>query len=123
MYGCVISGYIMSITGCMHIYTMTAISFERFYILKNPTSIKQIDSIFIHKIILILVLVSLFWSSIPLFGWSYYSLEDGLLTCSVEWKERSFNVISYNICIFIFVFFLPFCVIFFSNLNSLFIVS
>jgi len=33
----------------------------------------------------------------PMFGWSYYSLEDGLVSCSVEYNEKSINLISYNL--------------------------
>lgn len=41
-------------------------------------------------------------------GWSYYSLEGALTSCSVEWKDKSWNVITYNITIFVFVFIIPF---------------
>lgn len=63
------------------------------------------------------------WAIFPVFGWSYYSVEGALTSCSVEWAERSFNVISYNVAIFIFVFILPFGVILVTNLKLLLIVS
>lgn len=113
----------MYFTGCMHVFTMAAISFERYYILKNPASIKFIDFFLVQKAIVVLILLSFFWSTVPLIGWSYYSLEDGLTSCSVEWKKKNFNVISYNFCIFIFVFIIPFTVIVLSNFKSFKIVS
>jgi len=59
----------------------------------------------------------------PFFGWSYYSLEGALTSCSVEWSVRSFNVISYNMFIFVVTFLIPVFVIVFSNVGVLIIVS
>jgi len=58
----------------------------------------------------------------PFFGWSYYSLEGALTSCSVEWSVRSFNVISYNMFIFIVTFLIPVLVIVISNVGVLIIV-
>ena len=30
----------------------------------------------------------IFWAIVPLYGWSYYSLEAGLTSCSVEWADQ-----------------------------------
>jgi hypothetical protein len=45
--------------------------------------------------------LALLHTSAPLVGWSYFSPEGALVTCSIEWAERSFSVISYNVFIFI----------------------
>lgn len=58
----------------------------------------------------------------PVFGWSYYSLEGALTSCSIEWHERSFNVISYNMTIFVATFIMPFGVIAITNIKLLLIV-
>lgn len=67
-------------------------------------------------------LMGLFWSIAPLIGWSYYSPEGLGISCSVEWQDRSSNVISYNITMFIFVYFLPLLLIAITNLKIAFIV-
>ena len=77
----------------------------------------------INKVIVLSVIISLFWSVMPLIGWSKYTLEDGQTGCSLEWKEKTSNVISYNVCMFIFVFLLPFSLILISNFKSFLIVS
>lgn len=59
---------------------------------------------------------SLIWSSSPLFGWSYYSLEGVGTSCSIELNEKSLSVISYNMTILITVFFIPLIVIVGSHL-------
>ena len=50
-----------------------------------------------------------------MFGWSYYSLEGALTTCSVEWEDRSFNVVSYNIAMFALVYLFPLKVMLFTT--------
>ena len=107
----------------MQIYLMTAVSLMRYHILKNARVNNKITKNLIVFIVTICIIKSAFWSSAPLFGWSYYSLEESLVTCSVEWKERSLNVISYNISMFIFVFFIPFLLIIFANIRSFQIVN
>jgi len=72
--------------------------------------------------ILMCVLLGLFWSSMPILGWSHYSLEDSLTSCAVEWKEHSLNVTSYNVAIFVFVFIIPFGVILMANFKMILIV-
>ena len=107
----------------MHVYMMSIISFERYYVLKDPSNMKKINKKTVYTAIIVSLILSLFWSIMPLIGWSKYTLEDALTACSIEWKKRNLNVISYNISIFIFVFLLPFTFIFVTNFKSYLIVS
>jgi len=104
---------------------MTAISYVRYDILKYQKNEKTIGNKVIVISVIISFALSLFWSGTPIIGWSFYSLEGGLegVSCSVEYNEKSFKVISYNICMFIFVFILPFTVTIYTNLKSIFIVK
>jgi hypothetical protein len=65
----------------------------------------------------------LFFSIVPIFGWSEYSLEGLNISCSVEWNKKTPSVISYNITIFIMVYFLPLFILIFTNTRIIFIVS
>lgn len=67
--------------------------------------------------------MSLFWALMPLFGWSEYILEDSKTGCCVNYKKRTFNVVSFNLCMILFVFVLPFGFIIIANVKSVFIVS
>ena len=107
----------------MQVYLMTAISYVRYYILKKQKNEKSISNIVLINSVIISLVLSLFWSAVPIFGWSYYSLEDGIVSCSVEYNEKSLNVISYNIGMFIFVFILPFGITIYTNIKSIFIVK
>jgi hypothetical protein len=70
-----------------------------------------------YKIIIASALLSLIWSTAPFFGWSFYSLEGGLTSCSVEWADRSWNVLSYNVTIWIFGFLVPLALIVYCNIH------
>jgi c-opsin len=107
----------------MHVYMMSIISFERYYVLKKPSNMRKITNKRVAIAILVSIIFSLFWTTMPLLGWSKYTLEDGLTGCSIEWKQRNLNSISYNISMFIFVFFLPFGLIFTTNFKSYLFVS
>jgi hypothetical protein len=61
-----------------------------------------------------------------LFGWSYYSLEENLVSCSVkrvEYNEKGINVITYNAFALVAVYIVPFALILFIILNSIQIVN
>ena len=107
----------------MQVFLMTAISYVRYGILKNRENKKSISNKIIINSVIISLVLSLFWSGAPILGWSYYSLETGLVSCSVEYNEKSLNVISYNIGMFLFVFILPFGITTYTNIKSLLIVT
>jgi len=73
--------------------------------------------------ILVSIVLSAFWAMMPLFGWSYYSQESSLTSCCVEWLDRSIQVVSYNVTIFIFIFFLPIGIILYTQIKIYSIVS
>jgi c-opsin len=109
----------MYFVGCSSIYIMCAISYERFYIVHRIEAFQKLNTTYCTKVILLCLSVSLFWTSMPLFGWSFYSLEAAGTSCSVEWNVRSTSVTSYNAAIFIFVFFIPLMFMLFTNLKLL----
>ncbi|RNA01884.1 melanopsin, partial [Brachionus plicatilis] len=85
--GCIFAGFVMYAIGCTSLFLLTAISFERFYIIYKPLSIKKLDYRFSITIIAICALCGILWAALPIFGWSHYSLEGALTSCSVEWNE------------------------------------
>lgn len=117
--GCDISGYIMYAIGCAHIYLTMAMSIERYVVLKNPAFIKKLNFGLYFKVISICILLSLLWATFPLFGWSYYTLEGALTSCSVEWADRSWNVFTYNVTIWVFGFIVPLSAILYCNIMTI----
>lgn len=98
----------MYFIGCTSVFLICAISYERYCRVKytkTQEDSNRIQSCF--KIITICIFLGLLFSTMPLFGWSYYTFEGAGTSCSVAFTVRTFNVLSYNITIFIFVFFVP----------------
>jgi hypothetical protein len=59
----------------------------------------------------------------PKKGWSHYSFEGINITCSVEWREKSLNVISFNVTILLLVFVIPLVLIIAVDFSVLYLVS
>lgn len=112
----------MYFIGVTSIYILVSLSMERYYIINSQVKNRFISKKTVLRLVAFCVLKGLFWSSLPLFGWSYYSLEGAMTSCSVEWKERSINVVSYNVCMFLFVYLLPLIIIWVSNVKLIMMV-
>ena len=63
-------------------------------------------------------LCALIWSSMPLFGWSSYTLERIGTSCSIEWRSDNSGDISYALCLTTACFVLPMSVIIYCYYKS-----
>lgn len=70
---CISSGFTMYFVGSSQVYLMCVISLLRYYMVKVIES--SIPMIYVKYSIGFCILLSLFWSSMPIVGWNYYSLE------------------------------------------------
>ena len=111
---CILTGFKMYFIGLSSIYLLACISLERCLAISLPFDSNYILSkSLINKQVGLSLFVGFFWSVLPFFGWSHYSYEGMGVSCSVEWDERSFNVISYNVVILVFAFLIPcFCILY-----------
>jgi len=109
----------MYFVGCTSIYLMMCITFERYYMVSHSTKKRSNKKSTPALMILGSVLLGLFWSVCPLVGWSQYTLETGQTHCSVDWSNKNWNVISYNISIFFAVFIIPLLVILVTSFKLL----
>jgi len=122
-WGCNTSSLIMFWIGSSSIYLMTSISFQRFYVIYNPFNPKN-NSFKMNIIIIIICLfIGFIWSIFPVIGWSYYTLEGSLTSCGIEWRKQSFNLNSFKIAIFLFVYLLPLLIIILSSIKLLIMVN
>ena len=81
-----------------------SIQYFRYLMISNKVNSKSITYKTCFLVIAVCIVLSLIWTTFPLVGWSYYSPEGLKMSCSVEWQDRSLNVMSYSITIIIFVF-------------------
>lgn len=120
---CVFTAFMMYWIGCSSIYLLVALSIERLYIIYEPLSVRYVNRSLYVKAVVACLLFGLVWPLLPLFGWSHYSFEGYDTSCSVEWSERSMNVMSYNITILIFVFVIPLFILVYTNVKLIYAVS
>lgn len=115
----------MYFVGCTSIYLMVAISFERLYVIGQPIKRgrKKIAKSYYFLVIILCIVLGLFWSLLPISGWSYYSFEGFGTSCSVEWNDKTLNVVSYNFTILVFVFLIPSICLLVNNLKLICMVS
>jgi len=103
---CILSGFWMYFNGMFSIYLMTGISVERYLLVSNrPRMCNTLMNILLSGIL------SCLWTVAPLLGWSQYSFEDEVTSCGLDYVSRSWNVLSYNVCVFTFGFFIPLALI------------
>ena len=124
----------MYFVACTSIYILGFISCTRWvHAINNSLKIKNNEILFRYRAIneplkvrknwkievliasVVSIVMGLFWSVAPLFGWSEYSLEGAMISCSVEWNKRTPLIMSYNISIAIFVFLFPLISIILTN--------
>ncbi|XP_061696215.1 vertebrate ancient opsin-like [Syngnathoides biaculeatus] len=111
--GCVWYGFANSLFGIVSLISLAVLSYERYSTMMTPT---EADSSNYWKIglgISLSWLYSLLWTLPPLFGWSRYGPEGPGTTCSVDWKAKTANNVSYIICLFVFCLVVPLLVIVF----------
>lgn len=120
---CIFTAFFMYWIGCSSIYLLVALSIERLYIIYEPLSVRYVNRSLYVKAVVACILLGLVWPLLPLFGWSHYSFEGYDTSCSVEWSERSMNVISYNITILFFVFVIPLLILVYTNVKLIYAVS
>ena len=123
-FGCYSEAFVMFFIGSATIYILTFISSIRYFNIKNPLNSSEAkkNEVAIKAIILSCV-IGLFWALMPIIGWSEYSLEGVLISCSIEWNKQTPGVVSFIISFAIFAYLIPLCILIYTNLRIFFIVS
>ncbi|KAM6900749.1 teleost multiple tissue opsin b [Xenentodon cancila] len=112
--GCVWYGFINAFLGIVSLISLAVLSYERYSTMMMPTVADGRDFQPALGGICFSWLYSVAWTVPPLLGWSKYGPEGPGTTCSVDWKTKTPNNISYIICLFTFCLVLPFGVIVYS---------
>jgi len=92
------------------------IIFQRFYAVTQPENSNKFSQKKVNIGIFFSLIFGLFWPLAPIFGWSHYELEQTTTTCSVATVNSDIPILSYNICMFIFVYFMPLFLIIYTNI-------
>ena len=104
---CTFEGWFVYCFGLSSMYLLTAVSVDRYIVIAKPMKATMIT----HRVAVIAVGIcfagGLFWSVMPLLGWSSYGQEPCMFACGLKWTEPSVANKTYIICIFIFCFAIP----------------
>ncbi|CAH1778013.1 unnamed protein product [Owenia fusiformis] len=104
--GCDWAAYISFFVGFSGVLILAMISVDRLIIIV-ATSVRMISKRVALLLIGACVAVSVVFATMPLLGWSSYTLEGANISCSVNWQGRSPGDTSYVITIFICCFLIP----------------
>ena len=116
--GCKTAAFITFLAGLTSLMHLAAASYERYIALAFPlTSHRNFTFQRTVRVSVVMWLYALFWSVMPLCGWSGFELEGVGTSCSVKWRSRNKLDLSYNICLIFACFVLPVSLISFSYFN------
>ena len=106
---CQVQGFFVSFMAYVSIAHLVYLCLERGLALKKPYLLSALSEspYFIPLIILGLWFYGLFWSVMPLLGWSTYAVEQDGCRCSIDWRNKSTASHVYIGALFIFCFVAP----------------
>lgn len=103
-----------SLFGCVSIWSMTMISFDRYNVIVKGLSAKPMTiGGAITKIVLIWT-SCVFWAVSPMFGWNRYVPEGNMTACGTDYITQTWWSRSYILVYSLFVYFLPLFLIIYS---------
>jgi len=103
-----------SLFGCVSIWSMTMIAFDRYNVIVKGLSARPMTkSRALAKIAVIWVL-ALVWTAFPFFGWCRYVPEGNMTACGTDYLDKSWKNRSYIILYALFVYWTPLLSIIYS---------
>ena len=103
-----------SLFGCVSIWTMTMIAFDRYNVIVKGLSAKPMSKNDALIKILIVWFLSAAWTAAPFFGWCRYVPEGNMTACGTDYISQDIGSRSYIVIYGIFVYFTPLLMIIYS---------
>uniref|UniRef100_A0A340TBQ9 G-protein coupled receptors family 1 profile domain-containing protein n=1 Tax=Anopheles quadriannulatus TaxID=34691 RepID=A0A340TBQ9_ANOQN len=104
---CEIYGMFGSLSGCVSIWSMTMIAFDRYTVIVKGLSAKPLTYVGSVMRILFVWANSLVWTLAPLFGWNRYVPEGNMSACGTDYLSKDWISVSYIYAYSVFVYWLP----------------
>ena len=111
---CEIYGMCGSLFGCVSIWSMTWIAYDRYNVIVKGISAKRLSTSRAVFYILITWVFALVWTISPVFGWNRYVPEGNMTACGTDYFTKTWLSKSYIIMYSVFVYFLPLILIIYS---------
>ncbi|ROT67127.1 opsin [Penaeus vannamei] len=109
--GCWVYAAIGSLTGCCSIYTMIAITMDRYNVIVKGIGGKPLTTGRAMLNILLCWLTSAFWTFVPFFGWGKYTPEGNMTACGTDYFSMDISNLTYLYLYTFWCYLLPFFVI------------
>ena len=107
-YGCKATAFIATWSGLTSLMNLSLAGYERYvalvFLYKSQRTFTRRRAL---RASVAMWLYALFWSIMPLCGWSGFELEGVGTSCSVRWKSRDTLDLSYSICLMLACYVLP----------------
>lgn len=103
-----------SLFGCVSIWSMTMIAFDRYNVIVKGLSAKPLTFNGCLLKILFIWINSLVWTLAPMFGWNRYVPEGNMTACGTDYLNHDLLSMSYIVVYSVFVYWLPLFMIIYS---------
>ncbi|XP_055611000.1 opsin-1-like [Uranotaenia lowii] len=113
-FACEVYGMLGSLFGCVSIWTMTLIAFDRYNVIVKGLAAKPMTSNGALMRIVAIWMLSLVWTIAPLFGWNRYVPEGNMTACGTDYLTKTPLSRSYIAVYAFWVYFLPLLTIIYS---------
>ncbi|XP_054710810.1 ocellar opsin-like [Uloborus diversus] len=104
---CEIYGMVGSLFGCVSIWTLVMISFDRYNVIVKGMSAEPLTTKKAFLEILFVWAYALVWTLLPFFGWNRYVPEGNMTSCTIDYLSKDMNSMSYVVVYALFVYFVP----------------
>ncbi|KAL9696577.1 hypothetical protein quinque_016156 [Culex quinquefasciatus] len=113
-FACELYGMLGSLFGCVSIWSMTLIAFDRYNVIVKGLSAKPMTNNGALLRIFLVWASCLAWTIPPFFGWNRYVPEGNMSACGTDYLTDTFLSRSYILVYSVFVYFAPLLMIIYS---------
>ncbi|KAG8592918.1 hypothetical protein GDO81_000669 [Engystomops pustulosus] len=115
--GCQIYAGLNIFFGMASIGLLTVVAIDRYLTICRPDIGRRITSCHYAAMILAAWINAVFWSVMPVVGWSSYAPDPTGATCTINWRKNDVSFISYTMTVVAVNFLVPLMVMFYCYYN------
>ncbi|CAG0917549.1 unnamed protein product [Notodromas monacha] len=110
---CELHGFIGTFSGCMQIWTLTLISYDRYNVIVKGIGAKPLSFKKVAAMLLLVDGIAFAWAWAPMLGWNKFTMEGNMTVCGSNSINADWNTKSFIFCIFTYAYITPLSTIIF----------